>query len=75
MFDGLMLLSLASSKEGDDCIYQALVYLRDALSTVVLHSHSEQSSAGKRVKGLCVFDHIPPFIICVLYTVDRCPAL
>lgn len=48
MFDGLMLLSLPSSKERDDCIYQAVVYLRDASGTVVLHSHSEQSLVRKK---------------------------
>lgn len=47
-----------SSKEGDDCIYQALVCLRDASGTVVLHSQSKQSSAGKRRKPLCVFDRL-----------------
>lgn len=50
---------LPSSKEADDCIYQALVCLRDARGTVVLHSHSEWSSAGRnRGKPLCVFDRL-----------------
>lgn len=40
-----------SSKQGDDCIYQALVCLRDAWGHVVLHSQAKQ----KR-KALCVFD-------------------
>lgn len=83
-FDGLMLLSLPSSKERDDCIYQALAYLRDASGTVVLHSQSEQSSPEKKGEKPCVYltdkqihsgnQRIPPFIICVLYTVDRYPA-
>lgn len=67
-----------SSKEGDDCIYQGLVCLRDASGTVVLHSQSERRSAGKKGGKSCVYftdkqidsgnNHIPPFIICVLYT-------
>lgn len=51
----------------------------------MLHSQSERSSAGKRGKKPCVCltgekidsgnSHIPPFVIRVLYTADKCPAL
>lgn len=70
-----------SSKEGVDCIYQALVCLREALGTVVLHSSLSEARREKPCVHLTEKqinrgnNHIPLFIICVLYTVHRSPAL
>lgn len=52
-----------SSKQGDDCIYQALVCLRDASGTVVLHSQSEESSAGKEEERLVSIWQIGKLIV------------
>lgn len=67
--------SLRLQKEGDDCIYQALVCSKEASGTGAPHSQSEKNLARKRGK-VCMYltdkqiysgnNHIPPFTTCSL---------